>query len=617
MKKVFVRTLLFTFVLVTLFCVSACAQTTKKTEELVAPENLQVEKRVLTWDAVEHATGYAVYVNNIEYKTEECRFALYSSTVVGGLYTIDVMACGDGENQSDSPCTRITVELEAPASQGADEIFRFTWLEDLCGYEVDLINKKSPKLEGTVVIPDFFGDFPVKKLANSMFVFPTTDDPSTYPEPLTGKNCNKITTAVQLPAYLECIGIEALSNITQLEQIVIPDSVRTIYGGAFAGCTHMTRVVLPKGLKIIPARCFQNTAVSDILLPDMLEVIGDSAFENTYLGGSYVDGAYVYKYHIRTNMTGITFPASVKQIGARAFAGREDLKSLTFMDINSLQSLSNDTFTQTGFYEDHPDGAIWFGDVLYAYKGNIPDNFAFVIPENSIITGNVFEGQKGLVSVTIPGSVRFLGRDIFKNCTSLSEVVLGEGHQTLPDGIFQGTESLKTIQLPGTLTEIGDSAFFKSGLEEIVIPENVKTIGGGAFNSCVNLKKVTLSEGLESICNLSFARCEALESVVIPSSVKLLDMNAFSWCIALKEVVFPAGIETVSGYPFQGSDALTHLYFTGSCAQWQEMIALMSKADRKAFNSAPVYFYAETQPTESGNYWHYVDGVPTPWKTEE
>jgi len=30
-------------------------------------------------------------------------------------------------------------------------------------------------------------------------------------------------------------------------------------------------------------------------------------------------------------------------------------------------------------------------------------------------------------------------------------------------------------------------------------------------------------------------------------------------------------------------------------------------------DNRPVYWYRETQPTEEGNYWHYVDGVATKW----
>ena len=175
-----------------------------------------------------------------------------------------------------------------------------------------------------------------------------------------------------------------------------------------------------------------------------------------------MNGEIVYDYHIRTNMTGIVFPASVKHIGESAFAGREDLESISFMDAEALTYLGCDAFFGTGFYEKQPDGAIWFGNVLYAYKGKVPDNYALVLPENSCVAGNVFEGQKGLVSVTIPGSVRFFGPYVFKDCSSLSEVVLCEGIQSLPMGIFQGTESLKNIQLPTTLTEIRNSAFSPS-----------------------------------------------------------------------------------------------------------------------------------------------------------
>ena len=35
------------------------------------------------------------------------------------------------------------------------------------------------------------------------------------------------------------------------------------------------------------------------------------------------------------------------------------------------------------------------------------------------------------------------------------------------------------------------------------------------------------------------------------------------------------------------------------------------------FGDATNYFYSETAPTEEGNFWHYVDGKPTPWKSEE
>ena len=29
--------------------------------------------------------------------------------------------------------------------------------------------------------------------------------------------------------------------------------------------------------------------------------------------------------------------------------------------------------------------------------------------------------------------------------------------------------------------------------------------------------------------------------------------------------------------------------------------------------NAEKYIYSETEPTIGGNFWHWVDGVPTPW----
>jgi hypothetical protein len=31
------------------------------------------------------------------------------------------------------------------------------------------------------------------------------------------------------------------------------------------------------------------------------------------------------------------------------------------------------------------------------------------------------------------------------------------------------------------------------------------------------------------------------------------------------------------------------------------------------FEDEVVYYYSETEPSEPGNYWHYVDGEATPW----
>jgi len=71
-------------------------------------------------------------------------------------------------------------------------------------------------------------------------------------------------------------------------------------------------------------------------------------------------------------------------------------------------------------------------------------------------------------------------------------------------------ESLNSVILPSTLTEIGDSSFRASGITSIKFNNNIDSIESFAFSSCNQLKEVNLVEvkiktleyGTFSYCNL-------------------------------------------------------------------------------------------------------------------
>lgn len=66
---------------------------------------------------------------------------------------------------------------------------------------------------------------------------------------------------------------------------------------------------------------------------------------------------------------------------------------------------------------------------------------------------DAFSGQKNLLSVEIPGSVKTIGSRAFQDCSSLSTLVLNEG-----------------------LEEIGTSAFIRCALHEFVVPSTVNLV---------------------------------------------------------------------------------------------------------------------------------------------
>ncbi|RBI46854.1 leucine-rich repeat domain-containing protein, partial [Metamycoplasma hominis] len=102
----------------------------------------------------------------------------------------------------------------------------------------------------------------------------------------------------------------------------------------------------------------------------------------------------------------------------------------------------------------------------------IKDNF-FIDKNNKKILAYL---DKKTTKVTIPSSVKEIGKGAFSDCKNLKEVILNEG-----------------------LEKIGDEAFSSTKIESITIPGSVKEIGGRAFSGCTNLEEVSLNEGLEKI----------------------------------------------------------------------------------------------------------------------
>ena len=98
---------------------------------------------------------------------------------------------------------------------------------------------------------------------------------------------------------------------------------------------------------------------------------------------------------------------------------------------------------------------------------------------------------------------------------------------------------------------------------------------------------------MTSIGGSAFYRCSGLTSITIPNSVTSIGDSAFEGC---------SGLETV--------------YYKGTAEEWKKIS--IDYFNNTGLINATSYYYSETQPTESGNYWHYdADGVtPVIWKEE-
>jgi hypothetical protein len=120
----------------------------------------------------------------------------------------------------------------------------------------------------------------------------------------------------------------------------------------------------------------------------------------------------------------------------------------------------------------------------------------------------------------------------------------------------------------------------------------------------------------------SFAYIKGLKFLAIPSTIVTFKGNAFIYCTDLEWLVIGSGVQTISHDQLIGCNKFSTIYYVGTQEEW-EAVKIVGRditgtyGGNKILLAANVYFYSETQPTEEGKYWHYVDGKPTPWESEE
>lgn len=178
-------------------------------------------------------------------------------------------------------------------------------------------------------------------------------------------------------------------------------------------------------------------------------------------------------------------------------------------------------------------------------------------------------GNEKLVSVEIPVTVKKVGANAFKSCSSLQKVdlpsveTLGASNnercgklttvtlspdlQVIPDCAFQYCGSLADVPLPSSLVSIGVSAFREcDGLSAVVMPNTVTTLNKNAYESCNTLTTVTLSLGLQAIPDNAFRDCGSLVDVPLPPSLVSIGTGAFEQCRSLTSVNMPNTVTTLN-----------------------------------------------------------------------
>ena len=255
------------------------------------------------------------------------------------------------------------------------------------------------------------------------------------------------------------------------------------------------------------------------------------------------------------NYSAVTIPATVKSIGAYAFANCENLTAIYYDATMSL-------------WESVELGEKWInGECVIECKDGIISSDGVVYKLNNDKTAYMVDSFRGdstnvnILSEIHDVPITSIRSNVFRNCGDITSINIPDSVTSIGEEAFYGCTSLTSITIPDGVISIGKSAFYNcQALIDIVIPDSVTNIGTAAFSNCQGLMNVTIGSGMTNISDHAFFACKSLTNIAIPNSITNIGKSAFSYCINLTSVIIPDSVIAIGAYAFQDCTNLTSVY---------------------------------------------------------
>lgn len=394
----------------------------------------------------------------------------------------------------------------------------------------------------------------------------------------------------------------AFAGCKNVKALHLPAGITRVGEYSFALCSAVSSLSLGEELLHIGAFAFQETALTDVRIPESVEYVGVGAFsgcdklvsltvpflgstpneengrivhlfggENATPPSSLESIALItsdpmvilpdYAFAGCVGATVITIPDTISVIGEGAFY---KCKSLEFIDLTNATIIGDSAFSECDSLT-----TVSFGTALdtvgaYAFAGS--GIAVLELPTNVTSIGQgVIKDCDRLVSLTVP----FLGReytdDTFNNIafffdetngicknipSSLKEINITRpfNSEIIGPFAFYGCKNVTSFNYVGTVTGVGESAFFECAELKGFDFSRVKSIGAAAF-AYTGIKEARIPEGIKYIKAYTFEGCAALTSVTLPSSLNTISESAFEGA-GIKQIEVPLGVYAIGERAF-------------------------------------------------------------------
>lgn len=411
----------------------------------------------------------------------------------------------------------------------------------------------------------------------------TVDDVKTFAELFGGTVPMSLKTVTVTGGTVLADG--AFAGCSYIEKIILPKSTETIGKGAFAGCTSLSYLEMPMSFKgdadfaemevevetEVEGEIVKETVVKTVCTKTLYYVFGGEipVSLRTVKIFAYGDGLEVLPDGIfeGSSVRDVTL-VGFSNISNRAFY---NAKALTTLDISACEIVEIGDYAFFGATKLEsftvPASVVYIG--AYAFEESGVKEIIF--EENSaleVIMDGAFKNCVSLEKITLPSGVTEIADELFLGCTALSSIAISDEVTIIGVSAFEGCASLKSVIFgeSSKLSAILNYAFRSSGLESFKLPLSVAVIPNGAFENCASLKNFEFtvpkksSEAPDSvIIAVDAFKNSALTSIKVPAYVTEILGSAFEGCTSLETVSFDkkSKLEFIGDGAFEGCTALT------------------------------------------------------------
>lgn len=285
---------------------------------------------------------------------------------------------------------------------------------------------------------------------------------------------------------------------------------------SFGGINRLVSIKLPKTLKVISEKAFQNCrGLQTVEFQEGLETICPSAFNECY------------------QLKEVILKNGLNSIGISAFYNCYKLKNV---EIAECDSIAERAFQYSGI------------ETLTWKSGRIlcPESFQY----------------SSLKKASLPFNLKIIGYGAFRNCSNLVDITLPEGLEMLAASYRTQQETVngKKVRITKWRENEGSTFYYCSSLKGITIPDGITRIGWSVFEGCTSLETVNLSKNLTEIAGKAFYGCTSLTSISMPTTLQTIGDEAFRGCSSLPKIELPSSLASIGKEAFSGCTALDGIY---------------------------------------------------------